>query len=155
MSRSVAECFDARVDDLACRVDRPVQFKKPEPPEMIVLLEGQPERVHLAVALVTCLLAGDMHAFTERPSGFLGQLGIHVDWNVGNIAAKQLVAYPVPAPNGVVVEVGRVRHQPGRVRQDPHALILRKTMGLRTRFPVRGQVIDQGIAMIPVAIDVD
>ena len=122
---------------------------------MIVLLEGQPERVHLAVALVALLGPRYVHAFAKRHVLVLGQLGVHRDGNVRDAPSQQLVSDPMPAQDGVVVEITGVSNQPGRVRQDPHPLVFGKLERLGGRFPVGRQIIGQRIAMVPVAVDVD
>ena len=56
----------AAVDNLAGDVDGLVQFGEPEAPVVVVQLERQPKRVHLAVTLVACLGPGDVHSLARR-----------------------------------------------------------------------------------------
>ena len=55
---------------------------------MIVLFEGQPERIHLAMALVALFGPRDVHALTQGHVLVLGQLGIHGDRDIGNVPAQ-------------------------------------------------------------------
>ena len=122
---------------------------------MVVLLERQTKRIHFAVALVAGFLTRHVHAFAQGHRWLVGQLRVDVDGDIRHRTAEELVAYPVAAPDGVIIKITRVRHEPGRMREHAHALILGELHGINHRLPIRRQVIHQWIAMIAMTVHVN
>ena len=94
------------------------------PAKLVEHFEWQAQRGHLLMALPAECLACDVHPFAERQGVIGWQLSINGDWRVGDRSAKQPFLNPLTAIDGVVLEVGRVRNQPARLRENARPLSL-------------------------------
>ena len=96
---------------------------------MVELLERQTERIHRLMAVPAIRLAGDAHAVAEGLVRLVGQHRVDGDGDFGNRSPQQAFADPPATVNGVVVEVARVGHEPGGMRQQPQAMPGRHLVG--------------------------
>lgn len=90
---------------------------------MIILFEGQAERVHLLMAAPAFFFAGDAHSVAEGGLGLGGQFGVHGDGDVGHGVTEEALANPAAAGDGVVVHGVGVGNEPDGVCEDAEAVV--------------------------------
>ena len=98
-------------------------FAEAETAEVIIGLEGVTERVHLLMALPAVgFLGRPYQSITQRLVVVFRNDGIDGDRHVGNRTGQQFFAYPFAANNRIRFRVLSMRHQPGRVSEQPFAV---------------------------------
>lgn len=112
----------AGIDDFAGGVDGFAVFVFAVEADVVIHLEGEAEGVHFLMTAPAVFLAGDTHAGAEGGPGFVRELGVDGDGDVGHAAAEKALLNPEAAVDGVVVHGIGLGDEPGGVGENAEAL---------------------------------